>query len=301
MRGRARRLGSLVRHWAAATGRPVDRLAATAVTARAWEMLFAARETRPDWAEGLTPLDLDAEEQAHEQVLAERDPLPPRGQRQRAAAADAAHAAAEGDTAAATEALHRWAEIAREIPKPDAATLAACRHVAPLLVAGVLAVEENWAWNYTAALIAALDQRYRVDRQRGDWAELIEAIMRLRGEPDAVPPPSSPAAIEAAERGLGVALSEEFRAFLRTCDGLRADVVFPRLLGVADLTPAPAQGAGAVTISEPPVLTLWPSGEVTEDDDLFGRTVHPGIRSVLEEHLRLLEASEARLAEPGEQ
>ncbi|MBB3051972.1 hypothetical protein FHS23_003001 [Prauserella isguenensis] len=30
---------------------------------------------------------------------------------------------------------------------------------------------------------------------------------------------------------------------------------------------------------------------MTEDDELFGRSVRPGIRAVLEEHLRLLEAS----------
>jgi len=288
----------LVRHWVAATGRSVDRLAATAVTARAWAMLLAARDPQPDWAEELTPLDLDAEQQAHEKVLAERDPLPPRGRWQRAAAADAEHAAATGDTEAATEALQRWAEIAREIPKPDAATLAACRHVAPLLVSGVLAVEPDWAWNYTAALVAALDQRYRVDRPRGSWRDLVDAVMRLRGEPGATPPPASPAAIDRAEQTLGLPLSDEFRAFLLTCDGLRADVVFPRLLGVADLTPGAEPGT--VTISDPPSLTLWPSGEVTEDDELFGRTVHTGFRAVLEEHLRLLEASEARISDLGE-
>lgn len=289
----------LVAHWLTATGRGVDRLAATAVTARAWAMLLAARDElpgghhRPEWADGLLPLDLDAEEQEHGKVLAERETLPPRGRRQREAAAAAEHAAADGDIDAAREALHRWAAVAREIPQPDAATLAACRHVARLLVDGEVAVDAEWAWNYTAALVAALDHRYRADNHDGDCRELVEAIMRLRGEPDAVPPPASVAAIDHAENRLGRTLPEEFRAFLGVCDGLRADVVFPRLLGVAELhggTEIGDSGPG-ITISDPPVLTLWPSGEVTEDDELFGRSVHPGIRSVLEEHLRLLEAS----------
>ncbi|MCR3719088.1 MULTISPECIES: SMI1/KNR4 family protein [Prauserella salsuginis group] len=290
----------LVRHWTTATGRGVDRLAATAVTARAWAMLLAARDDlseeesrRPDWAEGLVPLDLDAEQAEHEKVLGERDALPPRGRRQREAAADAERAAAAGDTDAAREALHRWTDVAREIPQPDAATLAACRHVATLLVAGELAVDAEWAQSYTGALVAALDQRYRREPRDADWQELIDAIMRLRGEPDAVPPPASVAAIDHAENRLGRTLPEEFRTFLGICDGLRADVVFPRLLGVAELRHGAETGASGpgIVISDPPGLTLWPSGEVTEDDELFGRSVHPGIRSVLEDHLRLLEAS----------
>ncbi|MBB3051969.1 hypothetical protein FHS23_002998 [Prauserella isguenensis] len=290
----------LVRHWLAATDRSVDRLAATAVTARAWAMLLAARDEhsddrhrRPDWAAGLLPLDLDAEQAEHEKVLAERDSLPARGRRQREAAAAAEYAAASGDLDAARDALHRWAEVAGEIPQPDAATLAACRHIAPLLVDGELAVDAEWAWNYTAALVAALDQRYRAEGPDSDWRDLIAEIMRLRGEPDAVPPPASVAAVDHAENRLGRTLPEEFRTFLGVCDGLRADVVFPRLLGVAELrhgTETGASGPGIV-ISDPPVLTLWPSGEVTEDDELFGRSVRPGIRAVLEEHLRLLEAS----------
>ncbi|WP_344056367.1 SMI1/KNR4 family protein, partial [Prauserella halophila] len=201
--------------------------------------------------------------------------------------------AADGDTAAAREALHRWADVAREIPQPDAATLAACRHVAPLLVGGELAVDAEWAWNYTAALVAALDRRYRTEGHDADWRELIDEIMRLRGEPDAVPPPASVAAVDHAENRLGRTLPEDFRAFLGVCDGLRADVVFPRLLGVAELRPSAETGVSGpgIVLSDPPVLTLWPSNEVTEDDALFGRSVHPGIRSVLEEHLRLLEAS----------
>ncbi|MFD2396775.1 hypothetical protein ACFSVJ_07965 [Prauserella oleivorans] len=40
------------------------------------------------------------------------------------------------------------------------------------------------------------------------------------------------------------------------------------------------------------MIVLRPgTGEVAEWDELFGTTVHSGIRALLEEHLRLLEAS----------
>ncbi|NBH03056.1 SMI1/KNR4 family protein, partial [Amycolatopsis sp. SID8362] len=55
----------LVTQWLARTERPVTALAAGPVRARAWAMLFEARGRRPDWAEGLPPLDLDLEERLH--------------------------------------------------------------------------------------------------------------------------------------------------------------------------------------------------------------------------------------------
>ncbi|MGW5749067.1 SMI1/KNR4 family protein, partial [Amycolatopsis sp. NPDC003861] len=128
----------LVTQWQARTERPVTALAADPVRARAWAMLFEARGARPAWAEGLPPLDLDAEERAHTASL--RRPvsdlegvLPPgpvsevvkqvapaRPDRVRTALAD-------GD-------LELWASLAG--PHPDVATLAATRALAPALVAG---------------------------------------------------------------------------------------------------------------------------------------------------------------------
>ena len=50
--------------------------------------------------------------------------------------------------------------------------------------------------------------------------------------------------VRSAELRLGVSLPEDHREFLRTCDGLPADVVFPRLLGTAELRGA-VRGANA--------------------------------------------------------
>ncbi|PXY27236.1 SMI1/KNR4 family protein [Prauserella muralis] len=272
----------LVRRWHACTGRPVTTFTADPLTARAWAMLLEARGALPDWAGELDPLDLDAEEEAH------RDHLAKDAGELRTAAAEAQARAAEGDADGATSALARWAELARDDVKPDVATLAACRHVAPLLVRGVLTVPRDWARDYAGTLIAALHQRYQPAAEHRHWPGLIGEILRLRGEPDSAPPPASAAGIAAAERRLGLTLPDDYREFLLTCDGLPADVVFPRLLGVSELT-ADADG---VTISEPGTVVLRPAtGEVLDWDPLFGETTHPGIRSLLEEHLRLLEAS----------
>ncbi|MFD2396774.1 SMI1/KNR4 family protein [Prauserella oleivorans] len=199
----------------------------------------------PGLGRGTATLDLDAEAEAHREVLAKRTPGP-RAQTLREHAAAAEQAAAAGDTGAALAALARWAEVARELPRPDVATLAACRHVAPLLVRGALAVDPDWAWNYAGALIAALTTRYRSERDRRDWRDLIAEIMRLRGEPGVVPPPASPAAIADAERRLGVRLPAEYRQFLLTCDGLRADVVFPGCSGCPN-SPAPGPPSRSAT------------------------------------------------------
>ncbi|MBK1786195.1 SMI1/KNR4 family protein [Prauserella cavernicola] len=274
----------LVTHWQAVSGREASRLAADALTARAWAMLFAARGETPDWAGELSPLDLDAEAEAQRAHLAKesRDPL-------RAITAEAQTAADQGDVEAATEALGRWAQRAGETSRPDVATLAACRDLAPLLLRGALGVPAEWASDYTGTLVAALAARYRAESgERRGWRDLVAEIMRLRGEPGAVPPPATPAAIAAVERRLGRALPADYRELLLTCDGLRADVVFPRLLGVSEL----AVTEGGIVISEPEGIVLRPdTGEVLESDDLFGTTTHPGVRALLEEHLRLLEAS----------
>ncbi|WP_410617234.1 SMI1/KNR4 family protein [Amycolatopsis sp. lyj-109] len=273
----------LVTQWLARTERPVTALAADPVRARAWAMLFEARGARPDWAEGLPPLDLDAEERAHATSL--RRPvsdlegvLPPglvaevvkhvapaRPDRVRAALA-------EGD-------LELWASLVG--PLPDVATVAATRAVAPALVAGADPLGlHDWAPACAGALVAALHERY--PRDLGTWPELVAEILRLRGGATP-PPPASEAAIRSAELRLGVELPADHREFLRTCDGLPADVVFPRLLGTADLR---AEG-GVVVLSEPAVLLLS-AGHVIEVDPVLGTTVHASFRAALIQHATLL-------------
>lgn len=273
----------LAEQWLLRTERSVDALAAGPVRARAWAMLFEARGGRPDWAGGLPPLDLDAEERAHTASL--RRPvsdlegvLPPgpvaevvkhvapaRPDRVRTALAD-------GD-------LARWASLAGQ--RPDVATLAATRALAPALVAGADPLGlRDWAPGCAGALVAALHERYPPDL--GGWPELVAEILRLRGGTTA-PPPASEAAIRSAELRLGVELPAGHREFLRTCDGLPADVVFPRLLGTADLRAS----NGVVVLSDPAVLLLS-AGHVVEVDPVLGTTVHASFRAVLVKHATLL-------------
>ncbi|GLY42699.1 hypothetical protein Amsp01_087220 [Amycolatopsis sp. NBRC 101858] len=359
----------LAGQWLARTERPVTALAATPVRARAWAMLFEARGDRPEWAAGLAPLDLDAEERLHtaslhrpvsdlEGVLppgpiAEvvKQVAPARPDRVRTALAD-------GDLAS-------WAASAG--PRPDVATLAATRALAPALVKGADPLGlRDWAPGCAGALVAALHERYPPDL--GTWPELITEIMRLRGAAEpalprggataagpreplpagplvgggtsatgpggpallrggtatagpreprpaepllgdgatgpggpallrggtatagpllrtraTLPPPASEAAIRSAELRLGVDLPEDFREFLRTCDGLPADVVFPRLLGTADLR----SENGVVILAEPAVLLLSAS-HVVEVDPVLGTTVHQSFRAALVQHATLL-------------
>ncbi|MGW4522915.1 SMI1/KNR4 family protein [Amycolatopsis sp. NPDC004378] len=282
----------LAGQWLARADRPVDALAAGPVRARAWAMLFEARGQRPEWASGLSPLDLDAEERAHTASL--RRPasdlegvLPPgpvaevvkqvapaRPDRVRTALLD-------GDLAG-------WAALAG--PRPDVATLAATRALAPALVAGADPLGlRDWAPSCAGALVAALHERYPPDL--GTWPELIAEIMRLRGGSagsllrgrSALPPPASEAAIHSAELCLGTELPPDHREFLRTCDGLPADVVFPRLLGTAELRAED----GVVVLAHPAVLLLS-AGHVVEVDPVLGTTVHPSFRAALVKHATLL-------------
>ncbi|GAB3168184.1 SMI1/KNR4 family protein [Amycolatopsis stemonae] len=282
----------LAGQWLARADRPVDALAAGPVRARAWAMLFEARGQRPEWASGLSPLDLDAEERAHTASL--RRPVsdlegvvppgpvaevvkqvaPARPDRVRTALLD-------GDLAA-------WAALSG--PRPDVATLAATRALAPALVAGADPLGlRDWAPSCAGALVAALHERYPPDL--GTWPELIAEIMRLRGGSagsllrgrSALPPPASEAAIHSAELRLGTELPPDHREFLRTCDGLPADVVFPRLLGTAELRAED----GVVVLANPAVLLLS-AGHVVEVDPVLGTTVHPSFRAALVKHATLL-------------
>ncbi|WP_410677103.1 SMI1/KNR4 family protein [Amycolatopsis sp. cmx-4-68] len=325
----------LVTHWQARTERPVSALAADPVRARAWAMLFEARGARPGWAEGLAPLDLDLEERTHAASLrrpvSDLDGVLPPGPIAEVVKHVAPSRPDHVRTAIAEGDLGLWASLAG--PRPDIATLAATRALAPALVAGAdpLGLRE-WAASCAGALVAALHERYPPDL--GTWPELIAEIMRLRGHggaepqlapagpllPDSttagsstepqlapagpllrggttaaspagpllrrrtpLPPPASEAAIRSAELRLGVDLPEDHRDFLRTCDGLPADVVFPRLLGTADLR---AEG-GVVVLAEPAVLLLS-AGHVVEVDPVLGTTVHPSFRAALVRHAALL-------------
>ncbi|MEV6900248.1 SMI1/KNR4 family protein [Amycolatopsis sp. NPDC051372] len=279
----------LVTHWRAVTGRPATQLADDAVRARAWAMLFEARGDRPQWADELIPLDLDAEEQAHQAFLTRRvsdldgvldgSPVagvvsalaPGRPDRVRTALA-------EGD-------LEAWAELVASHPAPDVAALAATRALASRLVAGAdpLDLGPDWPDQCAGALIAALRERYPT--QPDSWPELVAAIMHERGQ--TAPPPASEGDLQEAERRLATTLPADYREFLRTTNGLPDDVTFPRLLPAQELR----ADNGVVIVSDPALVLLTATGHAVEVDLAFGSTAHPTFRALLEHHLGLLEAS----------
>jgi hypothetical protein len=315
----------LITQWQARTERPVAALATDPVRARAWAMLFEARGGRPDWAVGLPPLDLDAEERAHtaslRRTVSDLEGVLPPGPVAEVIKHVAPSRPDRVRTALADGDLELWASLAG--PHPDVATLAATRALAPALLAGADPLGlRDWVPACAGALVAALHERY--PPELGSWPELVAEIMRLRGTavpgetpaPPArpgpllgtaelplppgetrvdprpgpllhrrvsLPPPASEAAIRSAELRLGAELPADVREFLRTCDGLPADVVFPRLLGTADLR---AEN-GVVVLSDPAVLLLS-SGHVVEVDPVLGTTVHPSFRAALVRHAALL-------------
>ncbi|WP_460444014.1 SMI1/KNR4 family protein, partial [Amycolatopsis cihanbeyliensis] len=139
-------------------------------------------------------------------------------------------------------------------------------------------------------LSAALRARYRAESGERDWSALLDRIMELR----AAGPPPAPATAEqiaGAERLLGVELPADYREFLRTSNGLPAHEVFPRLLGVAELS---SRGSGHLLVSEPGeygvvLLARGDSGwRALEWDRELGATVHRSFRALLEHHLHLL-------------
>jgi hypothetical protein len=306
----------LVAQWHAVTERPVALLTRDSVHARAWAMVLAPRSELPDWAAALTPLDLDTEERAHAAYLSRGDTIipigllgdsaaakvvsslagkldaAPRTDKVRTAAADVESKAREGDLAGAREALNAWAELACASTLPDVPALAACRHVAPLLVAGAdpLGLGDRWAGHCAGALIAALHRRYPAASEVGDWPGLVASIMRLRGGGE-IPPPALPGAFAAAEHRLGARLPDDYRDFLSICDGLPPDEIFPRLLGVAELISA---DGGVIVVSERSehgVIALSPVGDgwlAVEWAPALGTTTRRSFRAVLEHHLRLL-------------
>ncbi len=282
----------LITHWHALTERPVTALVPGAVQARAWAMLFDAQGSRPEWAAALTPLDLDAEERAHDAYLARRvsdlDGLlggSPIGEAVSHLGSSRPDRLREAVTRGDVDA---WAGIASRQGRPDVAVLAASRRLAPRLVAGAdpLGLGE-WPGLCAGALVAALYERYPPDT--GSWREMIAGVLRLRGGGTA-PPAASARNIDAAEARIGLRLPADYREFLMTCDGLPADVVFPRLLGTAELR---AEG-GVVVIADPASVLLTAAGaqwRTVEIDPALGTTVHPTFRALLERHLLLLAQS----------
>lgn len=282
----------LVTQWHAVTGRPASVLADDAVRARAWAMLFEARGDRPQWADALVPLDLDAEERAHQAVLARRssdldglfDGSPVAG----VVSAIAPQRPDPVRDALAAADLDAWAALVGNHPNPDVATLAATRPLAARLVAGAdpLGLGTEWPDQCAGALIAALRERHPTGP--ASLPELVAAILRLRGQH--APAPVSPASLAAAEQRLGFRLPGDYREFLAIADGLPADVVFPRLLPARELR---AEGA-VVIVSDPATVLLTHTGDnwrTVEVDLTYGSTAHESFRALLEHHHRLLEAS----------
>ncbi|SFQ45540.1 SMI1/KNR4 family protein [Amycolatopsis rubida] len=282
----------LVTQWHAATGRPASVLADDAVRARAWAMLFEARGDRPQWADALVPLDLDAEEQAHQAFLARRasdldglfDGSPIAG----VVSAIAPERPDPVRDALAAADLGAWAALVESHPDPDVATLAATRPLAARLVGGAdpLGLGTEWPDQCAGALIAALRERHPTSP--ASLPELVSAILRLRGQ--RAPAPASPADLAAAEQRLGFRLPDDYREFLALADGLPADVVFPRLLPARELR---ADGT-VVIVSDPATVLLAHTGDgwrAVEVDLTYGSTAHDSFRALLEHHHRLLEAS----------
>ncbi|WIX78639.1 SMI1/KNR4 family protein [Amycolatopsis carbonis] len=279
----------LVAHWRVVTERPVTQLADDAVRARAWAMLFEARGGRPQWADELVPLDLDAEERAHQAFLT-RKVSDLDGVLDDSPVAEVVSALAPGlpdrvRIALADGDLEQWAKLIENHPVPDVAALAATRALAPRLVAGAdpLELGPDWPDQCAGALIAALRERYPT--RPGSWPELVAAILRERGQ--TAPPPASEADLREAERRLGTTLPADYREFLRTANGLPDDVTFPRLLPAQELR----ADNGVVIVSDPALVLLTATGHAVEVDLAFGSTAHPSFRALLEHHLGLLEAS----------
>ncbi|MFC4085667.1 SMI1/KNR4 family protein [Amycolatopsis samaneae] len=287
----------LVTQWRTLTERPVTALVPSQVRARAWAMLFEARGTRPDWAAELPPLDLDAEERAHTASLlrpvSDLDgglgDSPAAGIVSELAGKLAPSRPDRLRSAIAAHDLPEWAARAAGQARPDVATLAASRTLAPRLVAGAdpLGLGAEWPSRCADALVAALYER--CPPESGTWPELISRILRFRGTGTA-PAPASPADLDATELRLGLRLPDDYRDFLRTCDGLPGDVVFPRLLGSGELRVVD----DVVVLAEPAVVLLARAGDrwhAVEVDPVFGSTAYPGFRALLEHHLTLLAQS----------
>ncbi|QWF78196.1 SMI1/KNR4 family protein [Amycolatopsis sp. CA-230715] len=287
--------------WQATTEQPVSALFPDTVSQRALAMLFDAAGSRPSWTDGLAPLDLDEEERAHLAHLRRAEPFLAGSLGDSTAAKVISGLADHLDSgrvdplrAAAFEVesgapLDVWAEIALRRAKPDVATLAAGRRTARVLVRGAdpLGLGSEWAERCAGDLVTALRHRFSV--APSEWGELVGRVLDGAARPE----PVDLAALTAAEERLGVRLPDDYRAFLRTCDGLPAGAVFPRLLSASELG---VEDNGAVVVSERGgmlvILTPLSDGwRAVEWDPELGATVHPDFRALMEKHLRLVENS----------
>lgn len=289
----------VVRAWHTTTEQPVSALFPDSVSQRALAMLFDAAGSRPSWADGLAPLDLDAEERAHlthlrraessfEGLLGDSTAgkvISGLADHLDSGRVDPLRAAAfEVESGAPVEV---WAEIALRRAKPDVATLAGGRRAARVLVGGAdpLGLGSEWAGQCSGDLVAALQRRF--SGAPSGWDELVDRILDGVARPDPV------TSLSEVEERLGLRLPEDYRAFLRTCDGLPAGAVFPRLLSASELVVAEN---GAVVVSErggmlvilTPVSGGW---RAVEWDPELGATVHTGFWELMVEHLRLLQSS----------
>lgn len=331
----------LIDAWQAGTGLTVDDLLGQAVTRRALTMMLDARSDIPAWAQALRPADRDAQEAAHRAYLDRRQSRTGEGELEnllgpaaaealteaatdlggprahtepvdplRQVALAAEQAAQAGDHRGARAELHRWARKVRGIARPPVAMLCGCRHLAPLLLSGVLAdplgVDQGWARRCAGDVLAAFARRYpsaRRDRagkgagesgDEGSLRGLIDAVLSARDHPElpAATPSrgASPAQLYAAALRIGMELPADYLEFLAIADGLPGDVVFPRLLGADEL--AASSEPGLVVISAPgqagTVIVLLQLGQAVETDPVLGSTVHPSFRGLLQSHLELL-------------
>ncbi|WP_344428362.1 SMI1/KNR4 family protein [Amycolatopsis minnesotensis] len=273
-----------------------------AISQRALAMLFDAAGSRPSWTDGLPPLDLDAEERAHLAHLRRAEPSVPAGLLGESTGAkivsgladhldsgrvDPVRAAAFEVESGAPVGV--WAEIAVNRAKPDVATLAAGRRTARVLAGGAdpLGLGSDRAGRCAGDLVAAL--RHRFGSAPSGWGELVDRVLDGAARPE----PVDPATLAAAEERLGVLLPDDYRAFLRTCDGLPAGAVFPRLLSASELVVAEngavvASERGGVLVILTPVSSGW---RAVEWDPELGSTAYSGFRDLMENHLRLVESS----------
>ncbi|UOQ51188.1 SMI1/KNR4 family protein [Hymenobacter cellulosivorans] len=154
--------------------------------------------------------------------------------------------------------LHRWAPYAADDnARLSVATMASSRHVAPLLLRGVLAADLNLTaescQQEVTELIAALTRRLAQGPQplyaHLAWPQLLAQLnqLALAAEPDLLTDsqwpqpwigrePASAADIAATEQRLGLELPADYKAFLQASNGLvNFSGVDPELLPVAEI------------------------------------------------------------------